>query len=72
VARMLNLRQGRDRITGLIRTALVEVEAAVGKVISLAGYRDLLSERPAACEMGATPSPKDKEPLGAAPVSDRN
>ena len=35
--------------------AQVEVEAAVGKVISLAGYRDLLSERPGGCEMGVTP-----------------
>jgi len=32
--------------------AQVEVEAAVGKVISLAGYRDLLGERPGGCEMG--------------------
>jgi hypothetical protein len=36
--------------------AQVEVEAAIGKVISLAGYRDLLSERPGGCEMGVTPS----------------
>ena len=52
--------------------AQVEVEAAVGKVISLAGYRDLLSEKPGGCEMGVKPSPNDKEPLAAAPVSDRN
>ena len=52
--------------------AQVEVEAALGKVISLAGYRDLLSETPGGCEMGVKPSLNDKEPLAAAPVSDRN
>ena len=52
--------------------AQVEVEAAVGKVVSLAGYRDLLRERrwweeTKWCEMGVKPSLNDKEPLAAAP-----
>ena len=52
--------------------AQVEVQAAVGKVISLAGYRDLLSETPAGCEMGLKPTLNAKEPLAAGPVSDGN
>jgi integrase len=52
--------------------AQVEVEAAVGKVISLAGYRDLLSATPGGCEMGVKPSLNTNETLAAAPVSDRN
>lgn len=52
--------------------AQVEVEAALGKVISLAGYRDLLSETPGGCEMGVKPALNANEPPGVARVSDRN
>ena len=49
--------------------AQAEVEAALGKVISLAGYRDLLSETPGGCEMGGGKADPDaNEPLAAAPV----
>ena len=52
--------------------AQVEVEAAVGKVISLAGYRDLLTEKPGGCEMGVKPALNANEPPRVARVSDRN
>lgn len=52
--------------------AQVEVEAALGKVISLAGYRDLLSETPAGCEVGVKATRNVKESIAAAPLSDRN
>ncbi|HXU04018.1 MAG TPA: hypothetical protein VN903_23815, partial [Polyangia bacterium] len=52
--------------------AQVEVEAALGKVISLAGYRDLLSETPGGCEKGVKPTLNANEPLGVARASDRN
>ena len=52
--------------------AQVEVEAALGKVVSLAGYRELLSETAKWCESGVKPTLNDKEPLAVAPVSDRN
>jgi hypothetical protein len=46
--------------------AQVEVEAALGKVVSLAGYRDLLRETAKWCESGVKGPQNDQEPLAAA------
>ena len=50
----------------------VEVQAALGKVVSLAGYRELLSETVEWCESGVKPTVNENEPLAAAPLTDRN
>ena len=43
--------------------AQVEVEAALGKVVSLAGYRELLRETAGGgCESGCETSPNENEP----------
>ena len=47
--------------------AQVEVQAALGKVVSLAGYRELLGETAEWCESGVKPVLNEKEPLAAAP-----
>jgi hypothetical protein len=52
--------------------AQVEVEAALGKVVSLAGYRELLSETAKWRESGVKTTPNEKELLAAAPASRLN
>jgi hypothetical protein len=46
--------------------AQVEVQAALGKVVSLAGYRDLLTETAKWCESGVKGALNDEGPREAA------
>ena len=43
-----------------------EVEAALGRVVSLAGYSDLPRDRASWCESGVKPTRTEREPQAAA------